>query len=343
MRPRSQTISTLGRTPSRKSRQQPIAMPPREPPPEPGAIRRWIRGALFDNVGLKFLSMVLAVTVFLLVNTDTEREIAVRVGVVFDYPADKVLVSEPLDEVRVTIKGPWRRLREFDERELGRIRLDLRNAPSGEVAITKDLINNLPSGLSVTSISPRTVRVAFDRKVEKLVEVQPHVVDRPQHGYVVAEVKAVPPTAKVRGGERLLAALTSIRTSDVSLAGKTENFDLPASLIAPDGVEIDPAQRVIVSVRVDEELVTRRHPGLPVVLRGEGVDTTKWTVTPSNVDVTLTGARLAVEKGRAAMAPTVRITPADARAREAQVTVEGLPPGVGVRVSPERVRITPAR
>ena len=43
--------------------------------PSAAPVRRWIHGALFDNLGLKFLSMVLAVTVFLLVNTDKDREI----------------------------------------------------------------------------------------------------------------------------------------------------------------------------------------------------------------------------------------------------------------------------
>ena len=79
-RQRSETIGSLGprarRAPSRRARHSPPP-PPVEPPPERGAIRRWLHGALFDNLGLKFLSMVLAVTVFLLVNTDKDREITV--------------------------------------------------------------------------------------------------------------------------------------------------------------------------------------------------------------------------------------------------------------------------
>jgi len=54
---------------------------------------------MFDNVGLKFLSMVLAVTVFLLVNTDKDREITARVGVSYTMPEDKVLISDRVEEV----------------------------------------------------------------------------------------------------------------------------------------------------------------------------------------------------------------------------------------------------
>jgi YbbR domain-containing protein len=337
-RPRSQTIGSIGRTPARTSKQLPAVQPP--PEPERGVLRRWIHGALFDNLLLKFLSMVLAVTVFLLVNTDKDNDITVRASLKYDYPADKVLVSEEVQEVRVTIKGPWRRLKEFDERQLGEIRLDLANAPTGEVPLTPDLVKNLPPGLTVTEISPSRVRVAFDRRVEKIVEVVPITTGRALHGYILAEVKSMPATVTVRGGERLLAAISTIRTSDVSVEGRTEPFETLAELAPAEGVWVDPTQRVTVSVRIDEELVTRKTPGLTITAKGDGIDTTKWTISPPTVDVTLTGALLAVEKARSTMAPTVKLTPAT---REAQVSIEGLPPGVGVKVSPERVKVTPAK
>ncbi|MGN6103814.1 MAG: CdaR family protein [Kofleriaceae bacterium] len=340
MKPRSQgPLSQLGAARSRATGRMPALAPSPPPAPENGAIRRWMRGALVDNIGLKFLSIVLAVTVFLLVNTDKDREIRVRAGVKYEYPADKVLTSEPLDEVTVTIKGAWRRLRQFDERELNRVTLDFSKAPSGEVSLTPDMFN-LPPGLTVTSISPRTIRVSFDRRVEKLVEVAPVTAGRPQHGYVMAEQKVVPPTVKVRGGERLLAALSAIRTQEVSLEGRTDSFDAPAELAPPTGVEIDPGQRVHVHVRIDEELVTRKLPGLIVELRGDGIEPAKWALSPKQVEVTLTGALLAVEKAKDAMVPVVRLKPGD---REAEVLLEGLPPGVGSRISPERVKVGPAR
>ena len=52
-RQKSETIGSLGRSPARTSR-IPISpsLPPPVEPPERGAIRRWVHGALFDNVGL---------------------------------------------------------------------------------------------------------------------------------------------------------------------------------------------------------------------------------------------------------------------------------------------------
>jgi len=341
MRPRSQTIGTLGRVTARAITPLPII--PAPPPPQRGArgaIRGWLRGAMLDNVGLKFLSMVLAVTVFLLVNTDKDREITARVGVSYTLPEDKVLVSDRLDEVRVTIKGAWRRLRKFDEREVDRINLDLRRASSGEITISSDMIH-LPSGITVTSINPRSVHIAFDKRVDKVVEITPAITGRPQHGYVVAEVKPIPATVKLRGAEGTLAALSAIRTPEISLEDRTDSFTAETEIVPPVGVEVAGNAQVAVQIHVDEELVTRKLPGLTVVASGDG-DASRWKITPAQVDVSLTGALLAVEKARSTLVPIVKLT-ADPKPREAEVTIDGLPPGIGVKISPEHVKLAPLK
>jgi YbbR domain-containing protein len=338
-RKRPDTIGNLGRAPARSPMPE-----PRHPehPHERHGIRKFIHEALFENLGLKFLSLVLAITVFLLVNTDRDREISARVGVSYMLPDDKVLVSDKLDEVRISVKGPWQRLRRFDERELDRINLDLRRAQSGDVYITPDMIT-VPSGLRVTSISPRTIRVAFDRRVEKLVEIVPQLVGRPMHGYVVSETKLMPTTIKVRGAERTLKALSSVRTREVSVDGRAETFTEDTEILTPDDVEPATTAKVLVQVVIDEELVTRKLPGQVVRVTGEGIDPARWQVSPAQVEITLTGTLLAVEKAKAALTPVVKTSANDTRPREIAVSVEGLPPGVGVRISPERVKIGPMK
>ncbi len=341
MRNRSETLGSLGRSPARTSRHAPTsgAQPPiHHPPREPGAIGRWLRGAFLDNIGLKFLSLVLAATVFLLVNTDKDREITARVGVSYAMPDDKVLVSERLDEIRVTIKGPWQRLRKFDEREVERINIDLRRAPAGDVVITPDMVH-LPSGLNVTSVTPRTIHVAFDKRIEKVVEVNPQVTGRPEHGFVVSEVKPVPATMRVRGAESTLRALSGIHTREVSFEGRAESYVAETEMVPPDGVEIEGSPGVVVHVTIDEELVTRKLPGMVVRVRGEGVDAAKFQATPAQVDIMLTGTLLAVEKAKATIVPVAKIG-ADGKPREVDLSIDGLPPGIGVKVSPERVKVT---
>lgn len=340
-RKRSETIGSYGRAPARRPT-APTPKPPIDQPPERGAVRRFIHGALFENVGLKALSLILAITVFLLVNTDRDREITARVGVSYTLPDDRVLVSERLDEVRITIKGRWQRLRKFDERSLDRINIDLRRAPSGEVPITNDMFD-LPAGLTITSISPKSVRVLFDRRVEKIVEVTPQLAGRPMHGYFVSEVKPTPATLRVRGAAGTLAALSAVRTREVSVEGRAESFTADTDVVPPDGVETVTTAPVVLQVVIDEELVTRKLPGLVVLPDGDGVDPSKWTVTPAQVEVSLTGTVLAIEKAKTALTPVVRLSANDTKTREVAVSIEGLPPGIGVKISPERVKVTPNR
>jgi YbbR domain-containing protein len=199
-----------------------------------------------------------------------------------------------------------------------------------------------PPGLSVVSITPRSMRVAFDKRTEKLVDVAPVVSGRPQHGYVMLEVSPSPPQVRVRGAESLLAALSAVRTREVSLQGRSESFAVPVQLVPPDGIELVDGAEVRVQVAISEELVTRKLRDVSVVVKGDGLEPGRWTTTPKVVDVTLTGELLAVENARAALKPVVKVPPGE-RTREADVMIEGLPPGVGVRISPERVKVAPAQ
>lgn len=343
MRTKPEMITALGRAPARVTMPQlPAPPPPSGPPPERNAVRRWLRGALFDNVALKFLSMVLAVTVFLLVNTDKDREIVARIGVSYMLPDDKVLMSDRLEEVRVTVKGPWQRLRRFDRREVDRINLDLRHVASGELAITPEMIH-LPSGLKVGQIEPRTVRIAFERRVEKVVEISAAISGRPQHGYVIADVKPTPATIRVRGAQSTLATLPAIYTRELSVAGHKESSVTESEVVLPNGVETDASRAVVVRITVDEQLVTQKLASLPIKIHGDGIDPSRWVASPAEVDVTLTGALLAIENAKPAVSPVVKVWPGDGRARDVAVTLEGLPPGIGVKITPDRIKLSPAK
>lgn len=307
-------------------------------------IRAWVRGALFDNLGLKFVSLVLALTVFILVNTGQDREIIARVGVSYTLPDDKVLVSEKVDSIRITVRGPWRRIRHFDERELDRINLDLTHVQAGEVAITPDMVH-LPEGLKLVSISPRVVRVAFEHVKTKSVPIEPTYGGRPLHGYRIDEADSRKglPAVTVRGPEGVVSALSQIRTEEIRVDGRSEPFSADVALVPPDGVEVKPSS-VTVNVAIDEQLVTRRVGPVTINVTG-GADPARLKIEPSEVEVVLAGGLRGVERVVAGgVKVSVEISPSDVgRPHAAPVVVEGLPPGVGVQVVPPQVMVTPKR
>jgi YbbR domain-containing protein len=366
-RRRSETIGQLGRSAARRT-VEPASSPPSPPPkggkgnapkgskPQPSptkphndvvlvtrprrTVAQVIKAAFVENLGLKLLSAILALTLYLLINTDREREITARVGVSYALPEDRVLVSERLDEVRVTIRGPWRRLRRFDERELDRVNLDLRTTTSSEVVLTKELVT-VPTGLTVTSISPRSLRVAFEKRVEKKVEISPTVSGQPDHGFSIAEVKVEPASVTVRGPEGAMRTLSMIRTRELRLDGHNATFASNVELLAPEGVELQGGSTVVAHVRVEEQLATQRLAAVPITVVADGVEPSRVKTAVSKVDVTLTGPVLDIERSRTSVKARIKIGAADiGKTRDVAIELEGVPAGVGVRLSPESVKVT---
>jgi YbbR domain-containing protein len=298
-----------------------------------------LRAAFSRNLGLKFLALILSCTVFLLVNTEREREISARVRVAYTLPSDRELISERLEEVRVTIRGPWRRLRRFDEREIDRINIDLSRAQDGDVRITPDMVR-LPPGLTLTSISPGTMYVAFERRTGKTLEVIPVVAGRPKHGYVVTDIKVEPATVVARGAASTVIAMSSLRTPEVRVEGKSETVTAEVSLSPPSGVELEHGRKVTVTVRIDEELGVRRVSRAKVLLASEG-DAARYSVVPAAVDVIFTGkVRLIEALLEARPFPLAKVDGGQPGRRQVVgLSLNAPHPGVGVEFVPPTVEL----
>ncbi|MBK9029783.1 MAG: hypothetical protein IPL61_00315 [Myxococcales bacterium] len=312
-------------------------MTPREAE-RPPARMGWLRSMFVEHLGVKVLAALLTATVFLLVGSDEQREITARVGVAYVLPEGKVLVSERIDEVKVTIKGPWRRIKRFDERELDRVTLDVTKVRGGEVPITPDLID-APDGLVVTSVTPQAVLVAFENRIEREVDVAPSLVGRPELGYAVfaGEVRVEPSRVKVRGPEGVISAMSQVRTQDLPIDGRSRTFQTEAALIPPRWVEIDWKGTVAVAVPI-----TGRWTGQArVIAVGEPLDPTKLALSPALVEVELTGPRDAIDRLlTAGVHPTARVAEKPSAGDVVEVAVDGVPSGVQVVVRPTEVRVT---
>ena len=123
--------------------------------------------------------------------------------------------------------------------------------------------------------------------------------------------------------------------------------DVPGTIV---GAEDDSFEAVVVTgIACDknEVKVTLRDlpnkPGIVARVFGSLADVTPAEIAHAKqVDVTLTGALLAVEQARTTLIPVVKLAP-DAKPREVEITVEGVPAGIGVKVSPEHARLVPAK
>src|SRR5262245_32888133 len=123
-------------------------------------MRNILRTVFVEDALLKGVSFALALVLFVVVRGDKDAATATYAKVIYVLPEDKVLVSDPVTEVRLGIRGPWTRISRLTESDVGAIHVDLGRAQNGDHSFTEDMIK-LPVGLRLTSITPPSVKLRF--------------------------------------------------------------------------------------------------------------------------------------------------------------------------------------
>ena len=315
-------------------------------------MRELLRRALFENAALKAVALILSITLFILVHGERDAVIAAYIPVVYSpMPDDRVLMNDPLRQVRVTIRGPWTRVKRFDEREVDPLYIDLSKASDGEYSFQEDMVR-LPPGLTVESINPASIRLEFEKTSTKVVPVVPRIEGEPEHGFKVEQISARPSHVSVRGASTIVDATRGIESRPLSVAGTKESFRERVQLAPTEAhvTLVDP-KPVEVEVAIVEEasqlklegmtLVMRPAPGVPMPQAG------RVGIEPGKVTLVLRGSRRAIENvDRAQILATVELRADDSapgRSRRALVVTEGIPAGVAVEAQPREVTLSATR
>jgi YbbR domain-containing protein len=307
------------------------------------ALRGWLRGAVLDNAPIKFVSLVLAVTVFILVNTGQDVIIRPEVGVSYTMPTDRVLVSETVPTITLELRGSWRRTKRFVDSSLQRIHVDLRDRPDGLFAFTPDMIR-VPPGLELLGIKPQTMRLEFEPMASKSVPIVVDTVGRPASGYRVGNLRPLPQMVSVRGAKSRIDELEELRTLPIVLDGKQASFIENVELVADKDVEIVGRSSVDVEVSLVEELAKRVVEGVAVAVRNadsRGPPLDAVETIPAEVTLILHGSQDALDEAlEEPLFPYVTVTPAaldSAPADGLRLPVSLGVSGVGHEVVPTQV------
>ncbi|MFU8804522.1 MAG: hypothetical protein ACNA8W_11980, partial [Bradymonadaceae bacterium] len=79
-----------------------------------GVLRSIARRVFVHNFYLKFIAAVLTLALYIWVSEDRETVVAGFAPVRIVVPEDLILVSEPPDRIKVTIRGRWSDITRFD-------------------------------------------------------------------------------------------------------------------------------------------------------------------------------------------------------------------------------------
>jgi len=322
--------------------------------PEGGKGRfRWmehVKSAFTENASLKFVAFVLALTVFILVRSTEDVTVIVDVRVEYNFPDDRVLVSQPPTEVQVTVKGTSRQTRRINADKLKPIRVNLTNHRRDEYIFDSALVA-LPEQLSVVRFTPRSIPTRFEPRVEATVPIEVERRGSVPKGFLFKRFEVTPKEAVIAGAKSVVEETQVIRTRSVSLTDKTASFQELVELATPATfVEVlEPKGAVTVGVTIDAEQVTRGVGTVAVAIRPgpdlKAQDVATYHVDPETVQVVLLGPRLAVEavspESLEAYVQVFADDVATKRTRKARVVVPRPAPGIGLEIYPEEVTVQP--
>jgi len=243
------------------------------------------------HVGLKLLSLALAVLLWSLVAGQKEAERSLRVPLEFrNMPGSLEMIGEPPSFVDVRVKGPSTTLGQLRGTELI-VTVELSTARPGRrmFHLLPDHVTT-PVGVRALAVVPPTVPLMFEASATKRVPVVPAIDGDPAEGYMRGRVTASPASVEVVGPESVIKQLTEATTEPVNLRGAMGRVrDTVTIGVAESSVRLRIPTNAVVVVDVNPAPVHHTIRGVPILLRHlkSGL---RATVVPSEVVVRARGA-----------------------------------------------------
>jgi YbbR domain-containing protein len=293
--------------------------------------------ALFPirHVGLKVVSVAVAVLLWLVVTGDPIVERTLRVGLELQRaPADLEVVGAVPDSVSVRVRGQASRLSGLAPGDLSVV-VDLDGVRAG-----RRLFPLLPTqvtapfGVEVTQVTPSAVPMAFEPTASAVLPVRPRLEGTAVPGHSVTNVSVMPSQVRVSGPESAVHGLTELFTEPVSIEGATSLVREAVTIDTSDsGLRLDGGASAVVTITIAADTVVRTVPGVPITLRGGP----PGRLVPAEAAVTVQGARAVVEPLTEDDIALFVDAQGDAPGRELVVQAESSARFVVTAISPSKV------
>src|SRR5947207_841084 len=223
----------------------------------------------FRHLGLKVLSLVLALLLWMVVSGEETVERGLRVPLELQQvPAGLELTGEVPATVDVRVRGASGTLSRVSTGDVVSV-LDLRSARSGRrlFPLTPDQVR-VPFGVEVVQVQPSALAMAFEPSASRQVPVEPAVDGRPAPGYVVGAMIADPKNVEVIGPESAVRRVTEALTEPVSVFGARDRVRQTVTLgLIDPSLRLKNARTAVVTVNIVPAPLERTLRARPVHLR----------------------------------------------------------------------------
>jgi len=254
-----------------------------------GGVREQVRAALFENLGLKLLSLLCALVLYVYLYGSGNAQRTFSVSIIADMPlpsANRMLVTQLPKEVSVTLSGSRTQLDDLHADDLGPLRPDLQAGRKTSIDIDASMFQ-VPPGLTVEQIIPKSIELRWDDVISRSIQVQVARTGEPLPGFTVKGAIVVePPNVQARGPRSIVEVMQFARAAPFDVSGLGEGahrrpllLDKPPNLVAYD------LENVTATVEIARELVKKEFAKLKV----EVIGLPRATTAPPTVKVTVTG------------------------------------------------------
>lgn len=296
-----------------------------------------MKRALTENLPIKGMALLIAVLLHLFVRGDEEVVVAVFVDVVSTIPPNKVVLEEPVNRVKVTVRG---RASVVQGLETQPIAVDLVDVKGGVFEFSRDLMH-FPPGVSIVSIQPPSMKVAIDDLDTAQVQLIPRVVGEVADGHRLIAQHLSQQTVTARGARSLVSKMSVVVTDEVDVSGRVSTFRSAVRIPPSAGIEFEP-RSVDLEVVIEAVRSSRVIRDVPVSVRNTRY---RNQVLPETVDVTIAGPTTELDAldldGITAVVDASEEDRKPAGRFQKRIDIENLPDDVSVtRVSPATVTLT---
>lgn len=184
-----------------------------------------LRSILFDNWGIKLVSLALSLSLWFYVTSKGKTELTLTAPLELrNIPQGMTVVGDVAGYVDVRVEGQERLLRDIAlGKKVGGI-LDLSMTKSGEnaVHVSPDDIRR-PAGVAVTYIAPSVIKVKLEPLMRKTFKLRPVLHGAPAPGYRIRRIAVTPPRITIEGPSSAVTALSMLQTIPIDVQGAKEN------------------------------------------------------------------------------------------------------------------------
>jgi YbbR domain-containing protein len=237
---------------------------------DPARLLHRLRHTRIENKGLKALSLLLAVLLFVVSRQPIIDMRVVSVPIEYRGLGPNVkIVGAAEQTVSLRVSGPRDIVRSLAPNQLLVI-ADLSGKEPGERSVQLRVDeSSLPDNVKVMQIEPPTIRIKLEPNVTKRVRVEAHFAGEVAEGREIYSVKLLPQEIEIEGPQSVVDKIERVLTETISLDGRAADFFTSVEVEIPHGsLRVKTPGRIDISVKIDEERRARTFTNVPV----------QWTV-----------------------------------------------------------------